>query len=72
MLSDKTIEIVKSYLSFISRGRYGRNRSFLQAMFSHNPELQDIFNMTNQRSGREQFACFNAFTSFLCTKILII
>ena len=33
-------------------------------MFSHNPELKDIFNMSNQRNGHQREALFNAVCAY--------
>ncbi len=32
---------------------------FYQRMFHHNPELKEIFNMSNQRNGNQREALFN-------------
>ena len=64
MLSDKTIEIVKSTVPLLAEAGTVVTEHFYKRMFSHNPELQDIFNMTNQRSGRQQFALFNALAAY--------
>ncbi|MGO2128852.1 MAG: NO-inducible flavohemoprotein [Pseudoalteromonas prydzensis] len=64
MLSDKTIEIVKSTVPLLAQAGTVVTEHFYNRMFSHNPELQDIFNMTNQRSGRQQFALFNALAAY--------
>jgi nitric oxide dioxygenase len=37
---------------------------FYQRMFSHNPELKNIFNMANQINGRQQFALFRAIAAY--------
>jgi len=64
MLSDKTIEIVKSTVPILADGGTTVTEHFYKRMFSHNPELQDIFNMANQRSGRQQFALFSALAAY--------
>lgn len=64
MLSDKTIEIVKSTVPLLAEAGTVVTEHFYSRLFSHNPELQDIFNMTNQRSGRQQFALFNALAAY--------
>ena len=64
MLSDKTIEIVKSTVPLLAEAGTVFTEHFYSRLFSHNPELQDIFNMTNQRSGRQQFALFNALAAY--------
>ena len=64
MLSDKTIEIVKSTAPLLAEAGTVVTEHFYKRLFSHNPELQDIFNMANQRSGRQQFALFNALAAY--------
>ncbi|WP_283709859.1 NO-inducible flavohemoprotein [Pseudoalteromonas prydzensis] len=64
MLSDKTIEIVKSTVPLLAEAGTVVTDHFYKRMFSHNPELKHIFNMTNQRSGRQQFALFNALAAY--------
>lgn len=64
MLSDKTIEIVKSTVPLLAEAGTVVTEHFYKRLFSHNPELQDIFNMANQRSGRQQFALFNALAAY--------
>lgn len=64
MLSDKTIEIVKSTVPLLAQAGTVVTEHFYKRLFSHNPELQDIFNMANQRSGRQQFALFNALAAY--------
>ena len=64
MLSEKTISIVKSTAPLLAQAGTVVTEHFYNRMFSHNPELQDIFNMANQRSGRQQFALFNALAAY--------
>lgn len=64
MLSEKTINIVKSTVPLLAQAGTVVTEHFYNRMFSHNPELQDIFNMANQRSGRQQFALFNALAAY--------
>ncbi|MGO2073877.1 NO-inducible flavohemoprotein [Pseudoalteromonas sp. AOP31-A2-14] len=64
MLSDKTIEIVKSTVPLLAQAGTVVTEHFYKRLFSHNPELQDIFNMANQQSGRQQFALFNALAAY--------
>ncbi|MGO2012896.1 MAG: NO-inducible flavohemoprotein [Pseudoalteromonas sp.] len=64
MLSDKTVEIVKSTVPLLAEAGTVVTEHFYKRLFSHNPELQDIFNMANQRSGRQQFALFNALAAY--------
>ncbi|MEK5442887.1 NO-inducible flavohemoprotein [Fredinandcohnia sp. FSL W7-1320] len=60
MLSQKTIEIVKSTVPVLEK--YGKDITshFYKRMFTNNPELLNIFNHANQRQGRQQTALANA------------
>ena len=64
MLSDKTIEIVKSTVPLLAQAGTAVTDHFYKRMFSHNPELKNIFNMANQDTGRQQFALFNALAAY--------
>ena len=60
MLDNRTIEIVKSTLPLLENAGVEVTDHFYKRMFSHNPELKDIFNLANQATGRQQFALFSA------------
>ncbi|UJF17422.1 NO-inducible flavohemoprotein [Vibrio sp. SS-MA-C1-2] len=60
MLSQKTIDIVKSTAPVIAETGPKLTAHFYDRMFSRHPELKDIFNMANQRSGNQREALFNA------------
>ena len=60
MLDARTIEIVKSTLPLLANAGVEVTDHFYKRMFSHNPELKDIFNLSNQATGRQQFALFSA------------
>jgi len=60
MLSQNTIDIVKSTAPVIAEAGPAMTAHFYERMFSHNPELKDIFNLTHQQSGRQREALFNA------------
>lgn len=64
MLSAQTIAIVKSTVPLLESAGVAITNHFYQRMFQHNPELKDIFNMTNQHSGRQQFALFSAIAAY--------
>lgn len=64
MLSDKTIEIVKSTVPLLAQAGAVVTDHFYKRLFSHNPELKNIFNMANQDTGRQQFALFNALAAY--------
>ncbi|CAM4200829.1 NO-inducible flavohemoprotein [Pseudoalteromonas byunsanensis] len=64
MLSERTISLVKSTVPLLSDAGTAVTAHFYQRMFSHNPELKNIFNMTNQHTGKQQFALFNAIAAY--------
>lgn len=64
MLSENTIRIVKSTVPLLANAGVAVTNHFYERMFSHNPELKDIFNMSNQQSGRQQFALFGAIAAY--------
>ena len=64
MLSEKTIQVVKSTLPLLAEAGPQVTEYFYDRMFSYNPELKNIFNMTHQKSGHQQFALFNALAAY--------
>ncbi len=60
MLNQKTIDIVKSTAPLLADTGPKLTAHFYDRMFQHNPELKDIFNMSNQRNGDQREALFNA------------
>ena len=70
MLTQKTIDIVKSTAPVIAAAGPAVTQHFYQRMFQHNPELKDVFNMSNQQSSDEntpssqQKALFNAVCAY--------
>ncbi|GAA6185252.1 MULTISPECIES: NO-inducible flavohemoprotein [Aliiglaciecola] len=64
MLTDNTIKIVKSTVPLLAEAGTVITEHFYKRMFSHNPELKNIFNMTNQAKGKQQFALFNALAAY--------
>ncbi|WP_407332001.1 NO-inducible flavohemoprotein [Enterovibrio sp. 27052020O] len=60
MLSAKTIEIVKSTAPLLAETGPTLTAHFYDRMFARHPELKDIFNMSNQFSGAQREALFNA------------
>ncbi|MGF1768126.1 NO-inducible flavohemoprotein [Enterovibrio makurazakiensis] len=60
MLSPKTIEIVKSTAPLLAETGPKLTAHFYDRMFSHHPELKNIFNMSNQFTGAQREALFNA------------
>ncbi len=64
MLTDKHIDIIKSTIPLLENAGPALTGHFYQRLFTHNPELQDIFNMANQHSGRQQVALFEAIAAY--------
>jgi len=64
MLTDNHIDIIKSTIPLLENAGPALTGHFYQRLFSHNPELQDIFNMANQHSGRQQVALFEAIAAY--------
>lgn len=60
MLSQSTIDIVKSTAPLIAEAGPAMTAHFYDRMFSHHPELKDVFNITHQDTGRQREALFNA------------
>lgn len=64
MLSNEQIRLVKSTIPLLESAGTVITEHFYQRMFHHNPELQHIFNMSNQKSGRQAFALFSAIAAY--------
>ncbi|MBR9875745.1 MAG: NO-inducible flavohemoprotein [Vibrionaceae bacterium] len=64
MLSNQTIEIVKATAPLIAETGPKLTAHFYDRMFTQNPELKDIFNMSNQRNGDQREALFNAICAY--------
>jgi len=64
MLSAEHIQLVKSTIPLLENAGVAVTEYFYQRMFNANPELKNIFNMSNQRNGRQQFALFSAVASY--------
>ena len=64
MLTTKHIAIVKSTIPLLENGGTAITEHFYNRMFTHNPELQDIFNMSNQKTGRQKTALFEAILAY--------
>ena len=70
MLNQKTIDIVKATAPIIAEAGPVVTQHFYQRMFQYNPELKDVFNMSNQRGSeentpsRQQEALFNAICAY--------
>lgn len=64
MLDTHTIQIVKSTIPLLEGAGTSVTDHFYQRMFTANPELKDVFNLSNQKSGRQQFALFSAVAAY--------
>lgn len=64
MLNNQHIEIVKSTIPVLESAGPALTEHFYKRMFSHNPELKDIFNMTHQKTGRQSVALFEAVAAY--------
>lgn len=64
MLNDKCIDIIKSTIPLLESAGPELTVYFYQRMFSHNPELKNIFNMTHQKTGRQSVALFEAIAAY--------
>lgn len=57
MLTQEHINIIKSTIPLLESAGPALTQHFYQRMFSHNPELKHIFNMTHQKTGRQVLRC---------------
>lgn len=64
MLDAQTIAVVKSTIPLLAETGPKLTAHFYDRMFRHNPELMDIFNMSNQRNGDQREALFNAICAY--------
>jgi len=64
MLTDKHIDIIKSTIPLLENTGPTLTAYFYQRMFEQNPELKNIFNMSNQHSGNQQVALFEAIAAY--------
>jgi nitric oxide dioxygenase len=64
MLDAQTIAVVKSTIPLLADTGPKLTAHFYDRMFRHNPELKDIFNMSNQRNGDQREALFNAICAY--------
>ncbi|QGY30198.1 NO-inducible flavohemoprotein [Pantoea cypripedii] len=64
MLDAQDIAIIKSTLPAIAELGPQLTGHFYQRMLTQHPELKDVFNMNNQRSGNQREALFNAICAY--------
>ncbi|EOS94361.1 NO-inducible flavohemoprotein [Erwinia tracheiphila] len=59
MLDPHTISTIKSTIPALLATGSSLTAYFYDRMFTHNPELKNIFNMSNQHNGKQREALFN-------------
>lgn len=59
MLSQQTIDVIKSTVPVLEVHGEAITRHFYQTMFTAHPESLNIFNHANQKQGRQQAALAN-------------
>lgn len=64
MTDARTIATIKATLPALLASGPSLTAHFYQRMFTHNPELKNIFNMSNQRNGHQREALFNALCAY--------
>lgn len=64
MLSEKTIQIVKSTAPILQEHGETLTRHFYKRMFAHNPEVAPFFNPANQTAGKQQRALAGAIAAY--------
>jgi nitric oxide dioxygenase len=64
MLSEKTIQTVKSTAPILQEHGEALTRHFYKRMFSHNPEVAPFFNPAHQSAGKQQRALAGAITAY--------
>ncbi|MGE6108241.1 NO-inducible flavohemoprotein [Aeromonas sobria] len=64
MLDQATIAVIKSTIPLLESAGPALTQHFYRRMFSHNPELKDIFNLAHQHSGGQPLALFNAVAAY--------
>lgn len=64
MLSQKTIDIVKSTAPVLDQHAETLTRHFYKRMFAHNPEVKAFFNPAHQESGSQQKALAGAICAY--------
>jgi len=64
MLTTQDIKIVKSTVPLLEAGGAAITDYFYNRLFTHHPELKNIFNMSNQHTGRQKVALFEAILAY--------
>ena len=64
MLSQNHIDLVKSTVPLLEEAGTVVTEHFYKRMFRDDPQVKHIFNMSNQHSGRQQFALFSTIVAY--------
>lgn len=64
MLDKETINTIKATLPVLEQTGPRLTAYFYERMFHHNPELKDIFNLSNQENGAQRQALFDAICAY--------
>lgn len=64
MLNAQTIATIKSTIPVLAATGPALTAHFYDRMLAHNPELKNVFNMSNQRNGDQREALFNAICAY--------
>lgn len=64
MLQQQHIDIIKNLVPLLEQTGPALTDHFYNRMFSHNPELKHIFNMSHQESGSQKAALFEAIAGY--------
>ena len=56
MLTDQHKQIILATVPLLREGGIALTKHFYKRMFTHHPELKNLFNMGNQHSGKQQTA----------------
>jgi len=64
MLNNEQIQLVKSTVPLLEASGPAITDYFYNRLFTHNPETKNIFNMSNQASGKQSFALFSAIAAY--------
>jgi nitric oxide dioxygenase len=64
MLAQTHIDTVKATIPVLASAGTAITEHFYKRMFTHNPELKDVFNMSHQATGRQPAALFDAIAAY--------
>lgn len=64
MFTDQTMATIKATIPLLQSAGTAITEHFYNRLFTHHPELKNIFNMSNQSSGRQKQALFDAIAAY--------